>query len=104
MTEGQGSSFAYPESNLSIQMYPALLRYVLILLLNILTLLAPTKSANSLFNSLTALCENYNFLISSLHCFFANVTPCLQVLLSSLIENKTSDHIFIPIQYFKYFI
>ena len=43
--------------------------------LNRLTLLAPTQSADALFHSFTVLCENENGLISSLHCFFANVTP-----------------------------
>ena len=51
-----------------------------ILFLNILTLLAPTPSADNVFHSFTTFCENGNFLISSLHCFFANVTPCQQVL------------------------
>jgi hypothetical protein len=50
----------------------------------ILTLLAPTQSADNLFHSFTVLCENENFLISSLHCFFADATPCPLVLLSSL--------------------
>ena len=36
----------------------------------------------------TVLCENENFLISSQHCFFANVTPCPLVLLSSLTVKK----------------
>ena len=74
-------------------MYPALLRYMSILFLNILTLLALTQSADNLFHSFTVLCENENFLISNLHCFFANVTPCplvqffCQVILLSLIFN-----------------
>ena len=54
-------------------MYPALLRYMTILFLNMLTLLASTQAADNLFHSFTVLCENENFLISSLHCFFANV-------------------------------
>ena len=58
-----------------------------ILFLNILTLLAPTQSADNLFHSFTVLCENENFIISSLHCFFSNVTPCPLVLLSSLTDN-----------------
>ena len=57
-----------------------------ILFLNILTLLAPTQSADNLFHSFTVLCENENCLISSQHCFFANVTPCPLILLSSLTE------------------
>ena len=67
---------------------PIYLRYMSILFLNILTLLAPTQSADNLFHSFTVLCENENFLISSLHCFFANVTPCPLVLLSSLTVKK----------------
>ena len=64
---------------------------VSILLLNILTLLASTQSTDNLFHSFTVLCENENFLIFSLHCFFANVTPCPLVLLSSLTEKKMSS-------------
>ena len=88
MAGGLGSHLAYRESNLSIYVYPARLRYMSILFLNILTLLAPTQSADNLFHSFTVLCENENFLISSLHCFFANVTPCPLVLLSSLTVKK----------------
>ena len=74
-----------------------------ILFLNILTLLAPTQSADNLFHSFTVLCENENVLISSLHCFFANVTPCPLVLLSSLtVKQIFHVNIFIPIQYFKH--
>ena len=65
-----------------------------ILFLNILTLLAPTQSADNLFHSFTVLCENENCLISSLHCFFANVTPCPLVLLSSLPEDRLIDFLF----------
>ena len=88
MAGGLGSHLAYPESNISIKVYPARLRYMSILLLNILTLLAPTQSADNLFHSFTVLCEHENVLISSLHCFFANVTPCPLVLLSSLTVKK----------------
>ena len=59
-----------------------------ILFLNILTLLAPTQLADNMFHLFTVLCENENFLISNLHCCFANVTPCPLVLLSSLTEKK----------------
>ena len=65
-----------------------------ILFLNILTLLAHTQSADNLFLSFTVLCENENFLISSIHCFFANVTPCPLVLLSSLTDKKIFLSIF----------
>ena len=51
-----------------------LLRYVSILFLNILTLLAPTQATDNMFYSCTVPCENENVLISSLHCFFAHVT------------------------------
>ena len=60
-----------------------------ILFLNILTLLA-----DNLFHSFAVLCENENFLISCLHCFFANVTPCPLVLLSSLTVKKIFLSIF----------
>ena len=65
-----------------------------ILFLNILTLLAPTQSADNLFHSFTVLCENENVLISSLHCFFPNVTPCPLVLLYSLTVKKIFLSIF----------
>ena len=72
-----------------------------ILFLNILTLLAPTQSDDNLFHSFTVLCENEHFLIFSLRCFFANVTPCPLVLLSSLtVKKNISVNIFVPIQYF----
>ena len=47
-----------------------------------------TITADNLFHSFTVLYENGNFLISSLHCFFANVIPCPLVLLSSLTQRK----------------
>ena len=62
--------------------------------LNILTLLAPIQSANNMFHSFTVLCEKENDLISNLHCFFANVTPCPLVLLSSLTDKKICLSIF----------
>ena len=55
---------------------------------SILTILGPTQSADNLFHSFTVLCENENFLISNLHGFFANVTPCHLVCLSSLTEKN----------------
>ena len=64
------------------------LRYMSMLFLNILTLPPPTQSADNMFHSFTVLCENENFLISSLHCFFANATPCPLVLRSSLTEEQ----------------
>ena len=70
------------------------LRYMSIFFLNTLTLLAPTQSADHLFYSFIVLYENENFLISSLHCFFANVTPCPLVLLSFLTENQLFRSIF----------
>ena len=57
MAGGQGSRLAYRESNLSIYMYPARLRYMLILFLNILTLLAPTQSIDNLLHSFTVFCD-----------------------------------------------
>ena len=44
--------------------YPALTRYLSILFLNILTLLACTHSSDNLFNTLMVLCEHENFLTS----------------------------------------
>ena len=41
-----------------------------------------------MFHSFAILCENENILLSSLHCFFAYVTPCPLVLLSSLTVKK----------------
>ena len=41
--------------------YPALTRYLSILFLNILTLLACTHSSDNLFHTLMVLCENENF-------------------------------------------
>ena len=69
-----------------ILVYPAILRYMSILCLNILTLLAHTQSADNMFHWFTVLRENENCLISSLHCFFANVCPCPLFLLSQVIE------------------
>ena len=74
-------------------------RYMSILFLNILILLAPKQSADNLFNSFTVLCENENCLISSLHCFFVNVNLCPLVLLSSLTEKNISINIFIPMSH-----
>ena len=59
MAGGLGSHLAYRESNLSISVYPARLQYLSILFLNILTLLAPTQSADNLFHSFPFLCENF---------------------------------------------
>ena len=67
---------------------PGRLRYMSVLFLNILKLLQPTQSDDNLFHSVTVLCENENFLISSLHCFFVIVIPCPLVLLSSLTVKK----------------
>ena len=50
--------------------------------------------ADHLFHSFTVLCENENVLISSLHSFFANVTPCPLGLLYSLSEKKLFLSIF----------
>ena len=55
MAGGLGSHLAYRESNLSIYVYTALLRYMSILFLNVLTLLAPTQSADNRFHSFTVL-------------------------------------------------
>ena len=71
-----------------LYVYPALTRYLSILFLNILTLLACTHSADNLFHTSMVLCENENFLISNLRCFFARVKLCRLVILLSLISKK----------------
>ena len=68
--------------------YPALTRYLSILFLNILTLLACTHSSDNLFHTLMVLCENENFLTSNLLCFFTRVKLCPLVILLSLIWKK----------------
>ena len=84
--------------------YPALTRYLSILFLNILTLLACTHSSDNLFHTLMVLCENENFLTSNLLCFFTRVKLCPLVILLSLIsKKKVSINIFITIQYLKHF-
>ena len=84
--------------------YPALTRYLSILFLNILTLLACTHSSDNLFHTLMVLCENENFLTSNLLCFFTRVKLCPLVILLSLIwKKKVRINIFITIQYLKHF-
>ena len=56
--------------------YPALTRYLYILFLNMLTLLACTHSSDNLFHTLMDLCENENFLTSNLLSFFIRVKLC----------------------------
>jgi len=51
MAGGQGSRLAYRESNLSRSKYTPPVLGMSILFLNILTLLAPTQSADNLFHS-----------------------------------------------------
>ena len=80
--------------------YPALTRYLSILFLNILTLLACTQSSDNLFHTLMVLCENENFLTSNLLCFFTRVTLFPLVILLSLIavicvtKSRTGDYDF----------
>ena len=74
--------------------YPALTRYLSILFLNILTLLACTHSSDNLFHTLMVLCENENFLTSNLLCFFTRVKLCPLVILLSLIWKKRLESIF----------
>ena len=84
--------------------YPALTRYLSILFLNILTLLACTHSSENVFHTLMVLWENENFLTSNLLCFFIRVKLCPLVILLSLIsKKKVRINIFIPIQYLKHF-
>ena len=68
--------------------YPALTRYLSILFLNILTLLACTHSSDNVFHTLMVLCENENFLTSNLLCFFTRVKLWPLVILLSLIWKK----------------
>ena len=77
---------------LSIKVYSAFLKCMSILLLNMLTLLAPTQSSDNMFHSFTVLYENENFLIYNLHYCFANANSCPMVLLSSLAE-KTNIYV-----------
>ena len=87
-----------------LYVYPALTRYLSILFLNILTLLACTQSSDNLFHTLMVLCENENFLTSKLLCFFTRVKLCPLVILLSLISiKKVRTNIFITIQYLKHF-
>ena len=74
--------------------YPALTRYLSILFLNILTLLACTHSSDNLFHTLMVICENENFLTSNLLCFFTRVKLCPLVILLSLIWKKRLESIF----------
>ena len=75
--------------------YPALTRYLSILFLNILTLLAcRTHSSDNLFHTLMVLCENENFLTSNLLCFFTRVKLCPLVILLSLIWKKGYNQYF----------
>ena len=64
----------YSKFNLRLfYVYPALARYLSILFLNILTLLACTQSVDNLFHKLMVLWENEYFLTSNLLCFFTSV-------------------------------
>ena len=83
--------------------YPALTRYLSILFLNILTLLACTHSSDNLFHTLMVLCENENFLTSNLLCFFTRVKLCPSYFTFFNLEKKVRINIFITIQYLKHF-
>ena len=83
--------------------YPALTRYLSILLLNILTLLACTHSSDNLFHTLMVLCENENFLTSNLQFLHkSEVVPSSYFTFFNL-EKKVRINIFITIQYLKHF-
>ena len=84
--------------------YPALTRYLSILFLNILTLLACTHSSDNLFHTLMVLCENENFLtsISTLFLHQSEVVPSSYFTFFNL-EKKVRINIFITIQYLKHF-
>ena len=74
--------------------YPALTRYLSILFLNILALLACTHTSDNLFHTLMVLWENENFLTSNLLCFFTRVKLCPLVILLPLISKKRLESIF----------
>ena len=85
----------FPKCNFPLfYVFPALTRYLSILFLNILTLLACTHSSDNLFHTLMVLCENENFLTSNLLCFFTRVKLCPLVILLSLISKKRLESIF----------
>ena len=63
---------------------------------------APTQSPDDLFHSFTVLCENQNFLISSLHCCFANAASRSIIIPSSSSERNIFINIFTIIQYDDY--
>ena len=64
----------YSKFNLRLfYVWPALARYLSILFLNILTLLACTQSVDNLFHTLMVRWENEYFLTSNLLCFFTSV-------------------------------
>ena len=60
-------------SKFNLCLFYALARYLSILFLNILTLLACTQSVDNLFHTLMVLWENEYFLTSNLLCFFTSV-------------------------------
>ena len=86
--------------------YPALIRYLSILFLNILTLLACTHSSDNLFHTLMVPCENENFLTSNLgptlFLHQSEVVPSSYFTFFNL-EKKVRINIFITIQYLKHF-
>ena len=69
----------YSKRNLAIfEVKPAFTRYLFILFLNILTLLARTQSVDNVFYTLMVLWENEHFLTSTLLC------PSTSILLESI--------------------
>ena len=70
MASGQGSHWLIESPSMFIYVYPALLRYVSNLCLNIFSLLEVIQSVYNLFHSFTVLCENEYFLIYNLRWFF----------------------------------
>ena len=89
-----GDDMLRPSPNHGTQRLPydddesALTRYLSILFLNILTLLACTHSVDNSFHTLMVLWENENFLTSNLLCFFNSVKLCPLVILLSLISKQ----------------
>ena len=95
------STLADREPNISTYVDPALFRYMSISLLNMLSLFAPTQLADR-YSVRFVYCSLWKVFLS-LHWFFAIVTSCPLVLLSSLTETNISINIIITNQYFKRF-
>ena len=93
----------YSKFNLCLfYVYPALARYLSILFLNILTLLACTQSVDNLFHTLMVLWENEYFLTSTLF-LHQRVVMSSSYFTFLNFKKKIRINIFITIQYLKHF-